>query len=201
MISNLEQYLKNATRGILGKRKLEIQEELERDILERTKKFELMGFSRDQGILKSLEELGSPRKLALGFWEVQMAMQKNLMLGSVMAVMLLSVVTWQATTQRDFRFSCASADQSYSLEGNKTATWLNVFLVARELEKVDFIDFTMEKFKVTTSTESKNYYSMRTEAGSGQFRTTNQTYVNLKNPIFTVQNPSATGSIKMQCKW
>jgi hypothetical protein len=200
MISNLEQYLKNATRGIWGKRKLEIQEELERDILERTKKFELMGFSRDQGILKSLEELGNPRKLALDFWEVQMAMQKNLMLGSLMAVMLFSVATWQGTTQRDFRFSCTNSDQSYSLEGNKTATWLNVFLVARELEKVDFIDFTMEKFK-TRTTELKDYFLMRTEAGSGQFRTNNQTYVNLKNPILTIQNPSATGSIKMQCKW
>ncbi len=196
----LEQYLNNATRGIWGKRKLEIQEELERDILERTKKFELMGFSRDQGILKSLEELGNPRKLALDFWEVQMAMQKNLMLGSVMVVMSFSVVTWQATIQRDYRFSCINSDQSYSIEGNKTATWLNVLFVARELEKVDFIDFTMEKIK-TTTTESKNYFFMLTEADSGQFRTTIQTYINLKNPILMVQNPSAVGSIKMQCKW
>jgi hypothetical protein len=199
-MTELEQYLQNATRGIWGKRKLEIREELERDILERTKKFELMGFSRDQGILKSLEELGNPRKLSLGFWEVQMAMQKNLMLGALMVAMLLSVSTWQATTQRDFRFSCTNSDQSYSLEGNKTANWLNVFSVSRELEKVDFIDFTMEKIKMTTA-ESKNYFSVHGEGGSGQFRTTNQTYVNLKNPILTVQNPSATGSIKMQCKW
>jgi hypothetical protein len=198
--NKLEQYLKNATRGIWGKRKLEIREELEADILERTKKFELMGFSREQGILKSLEELGNPRKLALDFWEVQMAMQKNLMLGSLMAVTLLSVATWQATLQRDFRFSCTNSDQSYSIEGNKIATWLNVSFVAREIENVDFIDFTMEKIKMTT-TESKNYFSVHGEGGSGQFRTANRTYVNLKNPILTVQNPSAITSIKMQCKW
>jgi hypothetical protein len=196
----LEQYLQKATRGIWGRRKFEIQEELTRDILERTKKFELTGFSRDQAVLKSLEELGNPRKLALGFWEVQMAVQRNLMLGSLMAVMLLSVATWQATIQRDFRFSCTNSDQSYSIEGNKTATWLNVFLVARELEKVDFVDFTMEKIK-TTTTESENYFLMRVEGGSGQFRTTNQTYIDLKNPILTVQNPTAKKLIEMQCRW
>jgi hypothetical protein len=199
-MTNLEKYLNNATRGIWGKRKLEIQEELEADILERSKKFELNGFSRDQALAKAFEELGSPERLSIGFWELQMAMQKNVMLGLVMSVILFSVGTWQATIQRDFRFSCTNADHSYSLEGNNTATWLNVFLVARELEKVDFIDVAMENVK-TTRVESKNYSSMRTEGGSGQFRTTNQTYVNLKNPILTFQNPSATGSVKMQCKW
>jgi hypothetical protein len=196
----LEQYLNNATRGIWGKRKLEILEELEGHILENARKYEIAGFTPDQAVTKVLEQLGSPQQLSIGFWEVQMVMQRNWMLGSVMALMMLAVVTWQATNQHDFRFSCTNSDRSYSIEGNKTATWLNVFFVARELEKVDFVDFTMEKVK-TTTTESKNYFSMRTEAGSGQFRTRNQTYVDLKNPIVTVQNPTAKKFIEMQCKW
>jgi hypothetical protein len=54
----LEQYLKNATRGIWGKRKLEILEELESDITERAKKFELGGLSRDQAVQQAILELG-----------------------------------------------------------------------------------------------------------------------------------------------
>jgi hypothetical protein len=57
----LEQYLNNATRGIWGKRKLEIREELESDITERSKKFVLSGFSRDQAVEKAILELGDAR--------------------------------------------------------------------------------------------------------------------------------------------
>jgi hypothetical protein len=59
----LEQYLNNATRGIWGKCNLEIREELHNDILERAKKFLLIGFSQDQAVEKAILELGDARVL------------------------------------------------------------------------------------------------------------------------------------------
>ncbi len=199
-MTNLEQYLNNATRGIWGKRKLEIREELEAHILENARKYEITGFTPDQSVTKVLGQLGNPRTLSFGFWEVYVVMQRQLMLGSLMVVMLFSIATWQATIQRDFKFSCASANQSQSIEGNKTTSWLNAFFVARELEKVDFTDFTMEKVK-TTATDSGKLSSMYSEAESGQFRTTNQKYVDLRNPKLTVQTAKDKGSNKLHCKW
>ena len=62
-MNELEQYLKNATRGLWGKRKLEVQEELEAHVLERARKHELMGMSRENAISKTLKELGNARAM------------------------------------------------------------------------------------------------------------------------------------------
>lgn len=144
----LEQYLNNATRGIWGKRKLEIREEIEADITERSKKFLLDGFSRDQALAKTFEELGSPQQLSTGFWEVQMAMQKNFMFG---AVMLFSVVTWQATLQRNFNYSCVSPNKLVQLETQVSSSFLNQFSMARNLENLDFTIFTAKNIKTTVT--------------------------------------------------
>jgi hypothetical protein len=58
-MNELEHYLKTATRGLWGKRKLEAHEELENHLLERARKHELLGLSREDAISKSLAELGS----------------------------------------------------------------------------------------------------------------------------------------------
>ena len=57
-MTELEHFLKTATRGLWGKRKLEVREELESHLLERTRKHELLGFSREDAISRSLAELG-----------------------------------------------------------------------------------------------------------------------------------------------
>jgi hypothetical protein len=49
-----------------GKRKLEIREELENHVLERARKHELVGLSRDDAISKSLAELGSAQVILSG---------------------------------------------------------------------------------------------------------------------------------------
>jgi hypothetical protein len=68
----LEQYLNNATRGIWGKRKLEIREELHNDILERTRKHQLAGLSFDAAITQAIQELGDARVLNRGMTGVYM---------------------------------------------------------------------------------------------------------------------------------
>jgi hypothetical protein len=57
-VTELEQFLRNATRGLWGKRKLEVQEELESHVLGRAHKHELLGLSREAAISRSLAELG-----------------------------------------------------------------------------------------------------------------------------------------------
>lgn len=57
-MNELEQYLKTATRGLWGKRKLEVREELKAHVLERVRKHELLWLSREDAVSKSLSELG-----------------------------------------------------------------------------------------------------------------------------------------------
>jgi hypothetical protein len=65
-MNELEHYLKNATRGLGGKRKLEVREELEAHVLERVRKHEFLGLTREEAISKSLSELGSAQVIRLG---------------------------------------------------------------------------------------------------------------------------------------
>jgi hypothetical protein len=65
-MSNLEQYLKNATRGLWGKRKLEVREELENHVLEKAHKLELQGFNRTDAIQTVLEQIGPANIVSRG---------------------------------------------------------------------------------------------------------------------------------------
>lgn len=65
-MNELEHFLKSATRGLFGKRKLEVREELESHVLERAHKHELLGLSREDAVSKSLAELGSAQVIRSG---------------------------------------------------------------------------------------------------------------------------------------
>jgi hypothetical protein len=65
-MTELEHYLKTATRGLWGKRKLEVREELAAHVLERARKHELLGLSREDAISKSLSELGPAQVIRSG---------------------------------------------------------------------------------------------------------------------------------------
>jgi hypothetical protein len=72
-MTELEQYLKTATQGLWGKRQLEITEELKDHVLERARKHELVGSSREEAISKSLAELGSAQVIRSGFQQTYSA--------------------------------------------------------------------------------------------------------------------------------
>ena len=72
-MNQLQRYLKNATQGLRGKRKLEVREELESHVLERTHKHELSGLSREDAISKSLAELGSAQVIRSGLQRMYFA--------------------------------------------------------------------------------------------------------------------------------
>jgi hypothetical protein len=65
-MNELEHFLKAATRGLWGKRRLEVREELESHVLGRAHKHELLGLSREDAISKSLAELGSAQVIRSG---------------------------------------------------------------------------------------------------------------------------------------
>jgi hypothetical protein len=62
----LEQYLKNATRGLWGKKKLEFREELEAHVLEQAHKLEFQGFKQPEAIQKVLEQIGPANIVSRG---------------------------------------------------------------------------------------------------------------------------------------
>lgn len=62
----LEQYLHQATKGIWGRKKLEVREELTAHILERNKKHQLAGLSEQAALEQTLLELGQPQAIAQG---------------------------------------------------------------------------------------------------------------------------------------
>ena len=70
MTTKLEQYLKAATRGLWGKKKLEVREELEAHILERAHKHELLGLEHQQAISNAIHELGDARAINHKMMEV-----------------------------------------------------------------------------------------------------------------------------------
>jgi hypothetical protein len=69
-MNQLEHYLKTATRGLIGKRKLEVREELEAHILERTRNLQLLGLSQEDAISKSIQELGTAQAMNFKMMEV-----------------------------------------------------------------------------------------------------------------------------------
>jgi hypothetical protein len=72
-MTELERFLKNATRGLWGKRKLEAHEELESHVLERARKHELVGLSQKEAISRSLAELGSASVIRSGMQQMYFA--------------------------------------------------------------------------------------------------------------------------------
>jgi hypothetical protein len=70
-MSNLATYLKAATRGLWGKKKLEVREELEAHVLERARKHELSGLTREAATSKSIAELGNTRVMNRDFIMLQ----------------------------------------------------------------------------------------------------------------------------------
>jgi hypothetical protein len=65
-MTELETYLNTATRGLWGKKKLEVREELENHVLEQARKLELQGFDQTDAIQKVLEQIGPANIVSRG---------------------------------------------------------------------------------------------------------------------------------------
>jgi hypothetical protein len=198
-MNELKHYLKTATRGLWGKRKLEVREELENHVLERAHKHELLGLTREDAIFKSMQELGNARAINHKITEVYMP-SKHLLVGTVIAG-LLGVATWQATTPKNLKFACVSSDQTTQLEAHVSTSWLKAFSTARDLEGIDFIDVQAQSINTVMSNlpndnsiqinGSNGWFS--SQAVDGQKRT-----VQLANFKFT-RKPEAKSTSLLRC--
>lgn len=64
--SATETYLRQATRGLWGKKRLEVREELAAHLQERVLAHQIGGLDKDGALERALSELGNPREVSLG---------------------------------------------------------------------------------------------------------------------------------------
>jgi hypothetical protein len=130
-MTELEQYLKNATRGLWGKRKVEVREELENHVLERALKHELSGLTREAAILKTLEELGSSRAINRKMTEVHTmpALLKSMLTAMFAVFAFMTSATNPAGADRlkpSFELQCINTNgQRSSFELRPSKYWKN----------------------------------------------------------------------------
>jgi hypothetical protein len=99
MTSELERYLKDATRGLWGKKKLEVREELEAHVLEQAHKLELQGLNHTDAIQKVLEQIGPANIVSSGMIGVHTmpnVLRTTLALASISVASAMLVNTAQA---------------------------------------------------------------------------------------------------------
>jgi hypothetical protein len=85
----LETYLRRATRGLWGKKRLEVREELTQHVLEKAHGHRVVGFSQDAAISKVLSELGDPRAVRDGMIGVHT--MPNLLKSSFAAALVATI--------------------------------------------------------------------------------------------------------------
>lgn len=94
-MDSLERYLRQATRGLWGPKRLEVREELEAHILERARAFEVGGLTRLEAVEKVLAELGRPEAVSAGMARLH-SWPKVGLLASAMGLMAASLLLVQA---------------------------------------------------------------------------------------------------------
>lgn len=76
----LETYLRRATGGLIGSKRLEIREELTAHLLERAHKYEIAGLTHQGALTRAIEELGDAQTIRAGMIGVHMIPQVSRML-------------------------------------------------------------------------------------------------------------------------
>jgi ADP-glucose pyrophosphorylase len=191
MTTELERYLNAATRGLWGKKKLEVYEELEAHVLERALKHELLGLAREVAISKSIQELGNARVINQRMMEVYM-FSKQLLLGGFAACALAGITYWQVTQPRELRVQCANAAQTFRFSGvaiGTIAQYWDASGVAVALQ--ENTDMQAKAIDIRVSDDPENTFEM--EATSATIGSSNQQFF-FKN--VTLKTPAEPGSIR-----
>jgi hypothetical protein len=170
MTSELETYLKTATRGLWGQKKLEVREELEAHMLERAHKHELLGMAREAAISKAIQELGNARVINQHMMEVYM-FSKQLLLGGICACALASFGIWQITKATVLRIECTNADQSFHFSGTTTGTYSRLNLPDRSaiLAAINGSHWTAQNINTTFGEDDSGIRSFQMQATLASF--------------------------------
>jgi hypothetical protein len=176
-MNDLEKYLRMATRGLWGKRKLEVREELEAHVLERAHKHELLGLTREDAISKSMQELGNARVINQRMMEVYV-LSKQLLLGGVCACALASVGIWQITKVTVLRVECSNADQSFHFSGTTTGKYSRLNLPDRSaiLAAINGPHWTAQNSDTTFGEDDSGIRSFQMQATLASFRAPNHNF-------------------------
>ena len=95
--SALDTYLRRATRGVWGKKRLEVREELEAHLQERVLAHRIGGLGETDAVEKALAELGSPQEVSLGMAKLY-TLPKVAGSGLIFAALcVLTLVAWPHT--------------------------------------------------------------------------------------------------------
>jgi hypothetical protein len=131
MTTELEKYLKTATRGLWGKKKLEVREELENHLLEQSRKFELQGFKQTDAIQKVLEQIGPANIVSRGMIGVHTmpAIRSGLLIGALVAAAFSLTATGVAQV---------AISVTYGTKDTITTMFLNVDSLINNLQGVGF---------------------------------------------------------------
>ena len=169
----LEQYLKNATRGLWGKKKLEVREELEAHVLEQARKLELQGLKKPDALQKALEQIGPANIVSRGMIGVHTmpnVLRTTLALASISVASAMLVNTAQALAftylfgVTEFRSILESAklqvkDAGANLEvkfpGSEKDIQINTFDVPIPAENTTLRSISFSQFLESTAKESK----------------------------------------------
>jgi arginine repressor len=141
-MTNLEQYLRDATRGTYGKTRALIRTELEANIRIRGKELEHHGLNESQAISRALEEIGAPKLVSTGMTGVYI--MPKITIAAIPAAFALTALVIALSISRaevettvvgtapecDFR-SSQPQNVPCVLEGN----WLKLSSFKTELEK------------------------------------------------------------------
>jgi hypothetical protein len=90
----LETYLNRATRGVWGKKKLEVKAELRGSIEARAWKLECLGFTPELALETAMRELGEPKAIAAGLTKVHTMptiLKSTLALGMFLSIAITSL--------------------------------------------------------------------------------------------------------------
>ena len=120
-MTDLERYLNAATKGLWGKRKLEVREELEIHIRDRAHTLEHTGLEHESAIRKAIQELGDPRVLNHGMKGVHV--MPNLIRSSLV---LMAFVTGIIITMPRSTAQVSVMTTTKDRHGFFDVTWLNV---------------------------------------------------------------------------
>jgi hypothetical protein len=175
----LERYLNLATRGLWGRKKLEVRRELDGNIREMALEFSISGLNETESIQRALEEFGAPQKVSVGMSKVYFipSVIRNVVLALTISSLTVSVFNSSSAqvtgTNRVPIPKCLNSDVKSVQFGGETIVcespqfWINTVSLRQVLEPLG-VKFEESEYKIliqfpgTTSSMifNRNYGSM-----------------------------------------
>ena len=156
-MNDVEQYLRSATRGLWGRKRGEVREELAAHIEERTMAFRLAGLSEEDATERVLSELGHPREVSVGMTKLYTApwvAGSGILAAAVCAVSVTVASMGMAQSLPiSYRWpseNCFKAQQDLSRKCLRDTPWTNITALKENLEPLG-VKVSEQKDAVTLS--------------------------------------------------